>query len=181
MKSSITLVFLIILFTGCTVKNDMATKPNFVIIFTDDQGYEDLGCFGSHNVATPRIDKMAEEGAKLTSFYVAAPVCTPSRAALMTGSYPSRIGMAKGSRHAVLLSADEKGLNPDEITIAEVLKSAGYRTGIFGKWHLGDQPEFLPTRQGFDEFFGIPYSHDMHPYHHNQKKFNFPPSSAAGW
>lgn len=144
--------------------------PNFIIIFTDDQGYADLGCFGGTHVKTPRIDKMAAEGAKLNSFYVAAPLCTPSRAALMTGSYPKRVGMAK----RVLLAADSLGLNPKEITIAEVLKSAGYKTGMFGKWHLGDQPEFLPTRQGFDEFFGIPYSHDIHPFHGNQKKFNFP-------
>ena len=149
-------------------------KPNFVIIFTDDQGYADLSCFGGEHVKTPRIDKMAAEGARLTSFYVAAAVCTPSRAALMTGSYPRRNDMAVGTDFAVLLAADHKGLNPDEVTIAEVLKSAGYRTGMFGKWHLGDQPEFLPTRQGFDEFFGLPYSHDIHPYHTNQKKYNFP-------
>jgi arylsulfatase A-like enzyme len=150
-------------------------KPNFVIIFTDDQGYQDLGCFGSPTIQSPNLDKMAAEGVKMTSFYVAAPLCTPSRAALMTACYPSRINMAKGSRHAVLLDADAKGLNPDEITIAEVLKSAGYKTGMFGKWHLGDQPEFLPTRQGFDEFFGLPYSYDISPYHQNNKKFNFPP------
>ena len=149
-------------------------QPNFVIIFTDDQGYGDLGCYGGTHVDTPRIDRMAAEGAKLTSFYVAAPVCTPSRAGLMTGCYPKRIGMAKGSRHGVLLSADSKGLNPNEITMAEVLKEAGYRTGMFGKWHLGDQPEFLPPRQGFDEFFGIPYSHDIHPYHPRQDRYNFP-------
>jgi len=157
------------------VSNVEGAKPNFVVIFTDDQGYADLGCFGGTHVKTPRIDRMAEEGAKLTSFYVAAPVCTPSRAALMTGSYPKRIDMATGSNFGVLLAADPKGLNPDEITIADVLKSAGYKTGMFGKWHLGDQPEFLPTRQGFDEFFGLPYSHDIHPFHTNQKKYNFPP------
>lgn len=152
-----------------------ARKPNFVIIFTDDQGYGDLSCFGGTHVKTPRIDQMAAEGARLTSFYVAAPVCTPSRAALMTGCYPTRIDMATGSNFPVLLAADKKGLNPDEITIAEVLKSAGYATGLFGKWHLGDQPEFLPTRQGFDEFFGLPYSHDIHPFHPSQERFQFPP------
>ena len=152
-----------------------AAKPNFVVIFTDDQGYADLSCFGGEHVSTPRIDQMAAEGARLTSFYVAAPLCTPSRAALMTGCYPRRIDMAYGSDFAVLLAADKKGMNPDEITIAEVLKSAGYKTGIFGKWHLGDQPEFLPTRQGFDEYFGIPYSHDIHPFHPRQKHFKFPP------
>jgi len=150
-------------------------SPNFVVIFTDDQGYGDLSCFGGEHVSTPRIDKMAKEGARLTSFYVAAPVCTPSRAALMTGCYPKRIDMATGSNFGVLLAGDPKGLHPDEITIAEVLKGVGYKTGIFGKWHLGDQPKFLPTRQGFDEYFGIPFSHDIHPYHPRQDRFNFPP------
>ena len=152
----------------------LATQPNFIVIFTDDQGYGDLSCFGGEHVDTPRIDLMAAEGMKLSSFYVAAPVCTPSRAALMTGSYAQRIDMGLGSRFGVLLSADSKGLNPDEVTIAEMLKGAGYRTGIFGKWHLGDQPPFLPTRQGFDEFFGIPYSHDIHPFHPRQDHFQFP-------
>jgi len=149
-----------------------AEKPNLVIIFTDDQGYSDLSCYGGgkHKVKTPNIDQMAKEGARLTSFYVAAPICTPSRASLMTGSYAKRVDMVSG----VCLAADERGLNPDEITIAEIAQSAGYKTGMFGKWHLGDQPEFLPTRQGFEEFFGLPYSHDIHPYHGNQKKFNFP-------
>ncbi|MEO0475485.1 MAG: sulfatase [Planctomycetota bacterium] len=158
-----------------SVSTQAAGQPNFIIIFTDDQGYNDLGCFGGTHVNTPQIDRMAAEGAKLTNFYVAAPVCTPSRAALLTGCYPRRIDMATGSKHAVLLAGDSKGLNPQEITIAEVLKLAGYKTGIFGKWHLGDQPDFLPTRQGFDEFFGLPYSHDIHPFHPNQKKHNFPP------
>ena len=145
-------------------------RPNFVVIYTDDQGYADLSCFGGKHVSTPRIDQMAAEGSRLTSFYMAASVCTPSRAALLTGSYPKRVGMAE----RVLLAGDPKGLNPSEVTIAEVLKSAGYRTGIFGKWHLGDQPEFLPLKQGFDEFFGLPYSHDIHPFHGN-KKHRFPP------
>lgn len=152
-----------------------AEKPNFVVIFTDDQGYGDLTCFGGKHVSTPRIDQMAAEGSRLTSFYVAAPVCTPSRAALMTGCYPKRIDMATGSNFGVLLAGDTKGLNPDEITIAEVLKTAGYKTGMFGKWHLGDQPEFLPTKQGFDEYFGIPFSHDIHSFHPRQEHFKFPP------
>ncbi|MFC5050420.1 sulfatase [Rubritalea spongiae] len=152
-----------------------AKQPNFIVIFTDDQGYGDLACFGGTSLSTPHIDQMAKEGARLTSFYVAAPVCTPSRASLMTGCYPQRIDMGTGSKFPVLLAGDAKGLNPEERTIAEVLKSAGYKTAMFGKWHLGDQPEFLPTRQGFDEFFGIPYSHDIHPFHPSQKKFKFPP------
>jgi arylsulfatase A-like enzyme len=159
---------------GCGSGTEKSPKPNFVIIFTDDQGYQDLGCFGSPTIQSPNLDKMAEEGIKLTSFYVAAPLCTPSRAALMTGSYPTRVNMAEGVDFPVLLDGDSKGLNPNEITIAEVLKSAGYKTGMFGKWHLGDQPEFLPTRQGFDEFFGLPYSYDISPYHQN-KKYNFAP------
>ncbi len=166
----------------------LAAKPNFVIIFTDDQGYADLSCFGGKHVYTPNIDQMAKEGVRLTSFYVAAPLCTPSRAALMTGCYPARIDMdvpssleikmkhiPPGRKFPVCLAGDGKGLNPKELTIAEVAQSAGYKTGMFGKWHLGDQPEFLPTRQGFDEYFGIPYSHDIHPKHPRQKFFNFPP------
>ena len=168
------LIYIYTLIVVVTVSLAAADKPNFVIIFTDDQGYGDLSCYGGDHVSTPRIDQMAAEGARLTSFYVAAPVCTPSRAALMTGCYPKRVDMARGSDFAVLLAGDSKGLNPDEITIAEVLKSAGYKTGIFGKWHLGDQPEFLPTRQGFDEFFGIPFSHDIHPFHPSEK-WDFPP------
>jgi arylsulfatase A-like enzyme len=165
----------IFLFISCSAqKQAKERKPNFIIIFTDDQGYRDLGCFGSPTIQSPNLDRMAAEGIKLTSFYVAAPLCTPSRAALMTGSYPSRVNMTDGDNFPVLLAGDRKGLNPDEITIAEVLKSAGYKTGMFGKWHLGDQPEFLPTRQGFDEFFGLPYSYDISPFHQN-KKYNFPP------
>ena len=157
------------------VAAEVDRPPNLVVIYTDDQGYGDLSCFGADHVDTPRIDQMAAEGSRLTSFYVPAAVCTPSRAGLMTGCYPTRINMGMGSHHGVLLAGDRKGLNPKEITIAEVLKSAGYRTGIFGKWHLGDQPEFLPTKQGFDEFFGIPYSHDIHPFHPRQKHYQFPP------
>jgi len=165
---------ILFLLMACLASVATARPPNFVVIFTDDQGYADLGCFGGTHVKTPRIDQMATEGAKLTSFYVAAPVCTPSRAALMTGCYPKRIDMATGSNFGVLLAGDRKGLHPEEITIAEVLKAAGYKTGMFGKWHLGDQPEFLPTRQGFDEVFGIPFSHDIHPFHPAQKHFRFP-------
>lgn len=170
MKTIITLF--ILCFFGCaqTQSQKEEKQPNFIVIFTDDQGYGDLGCFGGEHVNTPNIDRMATEGMKLTSFYVAAPVCTPSRAALMTGCYPKRNNMAAG----VFLAGDSRGLHPDEITIAEVLKANGYATGIMGKWHLGDQPEFLPTNQGFDEFFGLPYSHDIHPWHGNNKKYNFP-------
>ncbi|HEY5312550.1 MAG TPA: sulfatase [Pirellulales bacterium] len=136
--------------------------PNVVLVFVDNLGNGDVGCFGSKLHRTPNLDRLAAEGRKFTSFYVASGVCTPSRAALMTGCYPPRVGMhVSGTGGAVLRPLDPKGLNPDETTIAEVLKSRGYATGIFGKWHLGDQPPFLPTRQGFDTFFGIPYSDDM--------------------
>lgn len=136
--------------------------PNIVLFFVDNLGNGDVGCFGSKLHRTPHIDKLAAAGTKFTSFYVASGVCTPSRAALLTGCYPQRVSMhVSGSNGAVLRPLDTKGLHPDETTIAEVLKSVGYVTGIFGKWHLGDQPEFLPTRQGFDVFFGIPYSDDQ--------------------
>ncbi|QDV84705.1 sulfatase [Planctomycetes bacterium TBK1r] len=177
LKSSVLPILVIAALSGLFAQPVRAAdrKPNFVVIFTDDQGYGDLSCFGGKHVSTPRIDQMAAEGSRLTSFYVAAPVCTPSRAALMTGCYPKRIDMATGSHFGVLLAGDRKGLHPDEITIAEVLKTAGYKTGMFGKWHLGDQPQFLPTKQGFDEYFGIPYSHDIHPFHPRQNHYKFPP------
>ena len=181
------ILFLILsLFISCSKKQYSENPPNFIVIFTDDQGYGDLSCFGAKHVKTPFIDQLAVEGVKLTSFYVAASVCTPSRAALLTGSYPKRVDMSSGGIYneennkpfVVTLAADPKGLNPNEITIAEVLKRKNYVTGIFGKWHLGDQLNFLPTRQGFDEFFGIPYSHDIHTFHPNRgnsEMWNFPP------
>jgi len=131
-------------------------KPNIVLIFTDDQGYQDIGCFGSPLIKTPNLDRMAQEGRRFTSFYSANSVCSPSRAALLTGCYPPRVGV-----HKVLFPKDTMGLNPAEITIADMLKAEGYATACIGKWHLGHLPEFLPTRQGFDSYFGIPYSNDM--------------------
>ena len=137
-----------------------STAQNFIIIFTDDQGYQDLGCFGSEDIKTPHIDRMANEGRMLTSFYSANPVCSASRAALMTGCYPRRVLEKK----TVLFPGDNVGLHPEETTIADVLKTKGYATACVGKWHLGHHPEFLPTSQGFDSYFGIPYSNDMsHP------------------
>ncbi len=133
-------------------------RPNFIVINIDDLGYADIGPFGSKLNRTPALDRMAAEGRKLTSFY-AAPVCSPSRAALMTGSYAKR---ALPIPH-VLFPGNPIGLAPGEITVAEVLKAAGYSTAIIGKWHLGDQPEFLPNNQGFDLHFGLPYSNDMGP------------------
>jgi len=136
--------------------------PNFIIIFCDDLGYGDIGCFGAKKHRTPNIDRMAAEGMRFTSFYVTSGVCTPSRASLMTGCYPRRVNMHQDHNNLwVLFPCGKKGLNPREITIAEVLKQKGYATACVGKWHLGDQPEFLPTRQGFDYYYGIPYSNDM--------------------
>ncbi len=137
-------------------------QPNFVLIFVDDLGYADIGPFGSTLHRTPNLDHMATEGRKLTSFYVSANVCTPSRSSLMTGSYPRRVGLDENEEGRwVLFPGNQKGLHPDEITIAEVLKKVGYKTACVGKWHLGDQREFLPTHQGFDSYFGIPFSNDM--------------------
>ncbi|MCF7976219.1 MAG: sulfatase [Phycisphaerae bacterium] len=138
---------------GATRTSD---KPNFIVIFIDDQGYQDLGCFGSPNIKTPNIDRMAGEGLRFTDFYSAAQVCTPSRAALLTGCYPERVGNLP-----VLFPNQRRGLNPQETTIAEMLKGNGYKTACIGKWHLGHLKAFLPTSQGFDSYFGIPYSNDM--------------------
>jgi arylsulfatase A len=150
-------------------------KPNFIIIFCDDLGYSDIGCFGSKLHRTPNVDKMATEGTRFTSFYVTSGVCSPSRSSLMTGCYPRRVNLHQDhSGQWVLFPRGKRGLNPQETTIAEVLKKAGYQTAIIGKWHLGDQPDFLPTRQGFDQYFGIPYSNDMG--HDSRKQpYRYPP------
>jgi arylsulfatase A-like enzyme len=161
-RCTIVLLALVWHFGGRAAADEPPPKPNVVLFFVDNFGNGDLGCFGSKLHRTPAVDRMAEEGTKFTSFYVASGVCTPSRAALLTGCYPRRVNLHVSDQNsAVLRAVSPKGLNPDEVTIAEVLKSAGYATTCIGKWHLGDQPPFLPTRQGFDEFFGIPYSDDM--------------------
>ena len=138
--------------------------PNVIIVFTDDQGYGDVGCYGS-KIATPNLDRMAKEGVRFTSFYVAQAVCTASRAALMTGCYPNRVGLlgALGPNAKI-------GINPRETTMAEMFKSRGYATAIYGKWHLGRQEQFLPTNHGFDEYYGLPYSNDMWPRHPTNPK-----------
>ena len=152
----------LLLFLLCIISSLACAKekPNIVIIFTDDQGYADVGCFGAEGLETPNLDKMASEGMKFTDFYVAQAVCGASRAALLTGCYPNRIGMlgAPGpkSRH---------GINTDEILIPEMLKENGYSTGMFGKWHLGHHQKSLPIHHGFDEYYGLPYSNDMWPHH----------------
>ena len=143
-----------------------SAKPNIVILFIDDMGYGDIGPFGNQVNQTPHLDRMEEEGIKFTQFYVANTACTPSRSALLTGTYAHRIGMDGGNGNLVVtFPGDKRGLNPNEITIAEMLRENGYATGCFGKWHLGDQPQFMPLAQGFDTYFGIPYSNDMWPLH----------------
>ena len=139
-----------------------AGKPNFIVIFCDDLGYNDIGPFASKKHRTPNLDRMAREGRKFTDFYVTSGVCSPSRSSLMTGCYPKRVGLHENETGRwVLFPGNQRGLHPDEITIAEIMKRRGYATACIGKWHLGDQKKFLPTRQGFDYYFGIPYSNDM--------------------
>ncbi len=143
--------------------------PNIVLVFADDLGYGDLGCTGAQGYRTPNLDRLAREGARFTDFTVAQAVCSASRAALLTGCYPNRIGiqgaLGPNARH---------GIHAGESTIAEVLKARGYATAIYGKWHLGHHPEFLPTRHGFDEYYGLPYSNDMWPNHPTNGK-DYPP------
>lgn len=131
-------------------------KPNLVVILCDDLGYGDLGCYGNTAIRTPRLDAMAAAGTRLTDFYAASPVCSPSRAALLTGCYPMRVGVS-----SIIEDLDQAGLPPEEVTLAEIVKPQGYATACIGKWHLGHRPQFLPTNQGFDYYFGVPYSTNM--------------------
>ena len=147
-----------------------AHRPNMVIIFTDDQGYADVGVFGAKGFTTPNLDRMAAEGCIFRNFHVAQPVCSASRAGLLTGCYPNRIGI-----HGALSPRSRTGLGDGEMTLAQLVKQRSYATGIFGKWHLGDAPQFLPTRHGFDAYFGLPYSNDMWPLHPDLVKL--PPDS----
>ncbi len=143
--------------------------PNLVIIYIDDMGYADIGPFGAEGYETPHLDRMAAEGRIFTDFYVTQAVCSASRAGLMTGCYNVRVGIQGALAHRSNI-----GLHADEMTLAELVKQKGYATAIYGKWHLGHHPKFLPTAQGFDEYFGIPYSNDMWPYHPTAKN-GFPP------
>jgi arylsulfatase A-like enzyme len=138
-------------------KDSNTKPPNFIIIFVDDQGYQDLGCYGSPTIKTPCIDRMAAEGVRFTDFYVAAPICSPSRAALLTGCYPARVGLGNW----VQRPDSRIGIHPDEVTLAELLRQKGYATACIGKWHLGFLPPFVPTSQGFDYYFGLYHNLDL--------------------
>lgn len=173
MKTS-TLILLVALFSGIAAGEDR--PPNFIVIFCDNLGYGDIEPFGSEIHRTPHLNRMAEEGRKFTHFCVTAGVCTPSRASMMTGCYSQRVSMHMNPRdYHVIRPVSPYGLHPDEVTIAEALKKEGYTTGQIGKWHLGDQPEFLPTSQGFDYFFGVPYSDDMTERQWSQDGSHWPP------
>jgi arylsulfatase A-like enzyme len=144
-------------------------RPNIVIVYTDDQGWQDVGVYGAIDFSTPNLDRLASEGVRFTDFYVSQPVCSASRASLLTGCYANRLDI-----HGALNPNSENGLKPSEVTIAELCKQRGYATANYGKWHLGNREEFLPTRQGFDTFEGIPYSNDMWPKHPESPKA-YPP------
>lgn len=167
------LLFLLLVLFLCSCSEEALKKDytNIIIILADDMGYGDLSCYGSTVNETPYLDQMAKEGVKCTSYYAAQAVCSASRAALLTGCYSNRIGI-----HNALMPKAKIGLNQNEITIAEMLKEKDYQTAIFGKWHLGDHPDYLPLNHGFDEYYGIPYSNDMWPLHPQQGPvFNFGP------
>jgi arylsulfatase A-like enzyme len=164
MKTKVILLFFVLTAVAISVKcfGKNAVNPNIILIFCDDLGYADLSCYGSLWNQTPELDRMAVEGLKFTDFYAGAPVCTPSRAGLMTGCYARRVDLDLDHNNAwVLFPKGQKGINPEETILPEMLKKAGYSSAIIGKWHLGDQPEFLPVKHGFDYWFGLPYSNDM--------------------
>jgi arylsulfatase A len=141
--------------------NPAADRPSIILVNCDDLGYGDLGCFGSTVHDTPHLDRMAREGMRFTDFYQASPLCSPSRGAMLTGCYPRRIGFDRFEGRGVLFPGQGVGLDPREVTFARILKDHGYATQMVGKWHCGDQPAFLPTRHGFDAYYGLPYSNDM--------------------
>ncbi len=160
-------ICLLVVLTLASVAN--ARPPNIVIIFVDDMGYADVGCYGAQGFQTPNLDSMAQQGVRFTDFYVSQPVCSASRASLLTGCYANRVGIS-----GALGPNAKHGINSEETTLAEVCKSVGYATAAFGKWHLGHLPEFLPTRHGFDEYYGTPYSNDMWPWHPSLAHFDDP-------
>jgi arylsulfatase A-like enzyme len=163
------LITILTLLNGKKELEEHFQKPNIILIFADDMAYGDLSSYGATDWQTPHLDQLAAEGTRFTQFYVPHAVCTASRAALLTGTYANRLGLYGALDHTA-----NHGLNPDETTIAEMLKENGYQTGMVGKWHLGHHPEFLPTRQGFDSYFGLPYSNDMWPNHPEAKDY-YPP------
>ena len=175
MKSVLIIQLLLLFLIGCGEK---PSRPNIVIIFTDDQGYGDLGCYGAKGFETPNIDAMAKDGIKFTDFYVSQAICSASRASLMTGSYAERIGV-----QGAISPWNVNGLDPSIDTIAKLLKRHGYRNAIFGKWHLGHRQEFLPLQNGFDEYSGLICSNDMWPVDYDgnpisgTKKSYYPPMS----
>lgn len=173
MKHFVYTLFFVFLLLSCKDSQPElhSSPPNIVLILTDDQGFQDIGPNGAVDFQTPHIDQLASEGVVLDNYYAPQAVCSASRAGILTGCYPNRIGI-----HNALMPNANKGLNPSEVTLAELLKTKGYATGIFGKWHLGDHKEAMPLNHGFDEYFGIPYSNDMWPNHPYQGKwFDFDP------
>jgi arylsulfatase A len=162
-------IILSLLITFCAMPAFAQRLPNVVVIFIDDMGYADIEPFGAKGFKTPNLNRMAKEGMRFTDFYVAQAVCSASRMALLTGCYPNRVGI-----HGALDHRAKHGISDNETTIAEVLKTKGYATAIYGKWHLGHHPQFLPTRHGFDEYFGLPYSNDMWPKHPEAKPGTYP-------
>ena len=172
MKALLRVGFLGLFFfvAGAVVAAAAGRLPNVVIIFTDDQGYGDVGVFGAKGFTTPNLDRMAAEGRKFTNFHVPQAVCSASRAGLLTGCYPNRIGI-----HGALGPGARHGLAASEVTLAQLVKQKGYATGMAGKWHLGHHAQFLPTQRGFDEYYGLPYSNDMWPHHPEAKAGTYPP------
>ena len=156
----LTFLFIIFFILISYSQSNKENKLNFIIVFVDDMGYGDIGSYGHPTIKTPNLDRMSYEGQKWTQFYSASSVCTPSRAALLTGRLPIRNGMI-GSKERVLFPNSKYGLPDSEITIAEKLKESGYKTAVIGKWHLGHKKEYLPLQHGFDYYYGIPYSNDM--------------------
>jgi arylsulfatase A len=163
-------IVLAIICNSTALSAETQGRPNVVLIFTDDQGYGDVGCYGAKDFTTPNLDRMAKQGVKFTQFYVSQPVCSASRTSLLTGCYANRLGI-----HGALGPGARHGINAEEATLAEVCKTKGYATGMVGKWHLGHHPQFLPTRHGFDSYYGLPYSNDMWPHHPEAKKGTYPP------
>lgn len=171
-KWVVVMSLVVLFFMTSHVPADEAKRPpNIVIIFADDLGYGDLGCYGATPSQTPHLDRLAQKGVRFTDFYAAQPVCSASRAGLLTGCYPNRIGI-----HGALSPLAKIGIADSEMTIAELVKQKGYATCAVGKWHLGHHPQFLPTRHGFDEYLGLPYSNDMWPHHPeaNAKRRSYP-------